>query len=79
MKEQTVNLLLAEMDEVYQTLRLRLDGLTDEEFFWEPVPGCWTVHLGEDGRWWVDYVDPALSRRPSRPSAGGWCSSRLAR
>jgi hypothetical protein len=49
MKEQTVNLLLAEMDEVYPTLRLRLEGLTDEEFFWEPVPSCWTVRLGEDG------------------------------
>ncbi|MGH3824978.1 MAG: DinB family protein [Pseudonocardiaceae bacterium] len=25
-------------------LRPRLDGLTDEEYFWEPVPGCWNVH-----------------------------------
>jgi hypothetical protein len=24
-------------------LRPRLDGLTDEEYLWEPVPGCWTV------------------------------------
>ena len=24
-------------------LRGRLDGLTDAEYFWEPVPGCWTV------------------------------------
>ncbi|MFB7051558.1 DinB family protein [Streptomyces vinaceus] len=24
-------------------LRARLDGLTDEEFFWEPVPDCWSV------------------------------------
>jgi hypothetical protein len=24
-------------------LRPRLDGLTDEEFLWEPVPGCWSV------------------------------------
>jgi hypothetical protein len=23
--------------------RPRLDGLTDEEYFWEPVPGCWNV------------------------------------
>jgi hypothetical protein len=23
--------------------RPRLDGLTDEEYFWEPVPGCWSV------------------------------------
>lgn len=24
-------------------LRLRLDGLTDEEYLWEPVPGCWSL------------------------------------
>lgn len=24
-------------------LRGRLDGLTDAEYFWEPVPGCWNV------------------------------------
>ncbi|WP_422741847.1 DinB family protein [Mycobacterium sp. WMMD1722] len=25
-------------------LRPRLDGLTDDEYFWKPVPDCWTVH-----------------------------------
>jgi hypothetical protein len=24
-------------------VRPRLDGLTDDEYFWEPVPGCWSV------------------------------------
>ena len=24
-------------------LRPRLDGLTDDEYFWQPVPVCWTV------------------------------------
>ncbi|NIK56003.1 DinB family protein [Kribbella shirazensis] len=24
-------------------LRPRLDGLTDDEYFWQPVAGCWTV------------------------------------
>ncbi|MHB1434378.1 MAG: DinB family protein [Streptosporangiaceae bacterium] len=24
-------------------LRPRLDGLTDQEYFWEPVPGCWSI------------------------------------
>ena len=24
-------------------LRNRLDGLTDDEYFWEPAPGCWNV------------------------------------
>jgi hypothetical protein len=25
------------------SLRPRLDGLTDAEYLWEPVPGCWSV------------------------------------
>jgi hypothetical protein len=24
-------------------LRPRLDGLTDREYFWEPVPCCWSI------------------------------------
>jgi hypothetical protein len=24
-------------------LRPRLNGLTDDEYFWQPVPGCWTL------------------------------------
>ena len=24
-------------------LRPRLDGLTDGEYFWEPVPDCWSI------------------------------------
>jgi hypothetical protein len=29
-------------------LRPRLDGLTDAEYFWEPVPGCWNVRPRTD-------------------------------
>jgi hypothetical protein len=25
------------------SFRPRLEGLTDEEYFWEPVPGCWSI------------------------------------
>ncbi|ULE33934.1 DinB family protein [Mycobacterium sp. IDR2000157661] len=35
-------------------LRPRLDGLTDGEYFWQPVPNCWTVH--PDGS--VDFAYP---------------------
>ena len=58
MRGQTVALLVAQMEEAWRTLRSRLEGLTDEEFFWEPVPGCWTVHPNEGGRWVVDYTLP---------------------
>ncbi|MGH8901188.1 MAG: DinB family protein [Egibacteraceae bacterium] len=26
-------------------LRPRLDGLTDDEYFWEPTTGCWNIRL----------------------------------
>lgn len=39
------NLQLAEQFDLHwrASLRPRLDGLTDEEYFWEPVAGCWSV------------------------------------
>ena len=45
--------LLGLSDFAWQRLRTRLDGLTDEEYLWEPVPGCWSVrptgHPPDDG------------------------------
>ena len=38
------NELAEQLDWQWQNhLRPRLDGLTDDEYFWEPVPGCWTL------------------------------------
>ena len=41
-------------------LRPRLDGLTDEEYFWQPVPDCWTVH--PDGS--IDFTYPPPQPEP---------------
>jgi hypothetical protein len=41
-------------------LRPRLDGLTDEEYFWEPVPNCWTLH--RDGS--IDFAYPPPDPEP---------------
>jgi hypothetical protein len=36
--------IVEQLDRHWQhQLRPRLDGLTDEEYFWEPVAGCWNV------------------------------------
>ncbi|HEX6497693.1 MAG TPA: DinB family protein [Micromonosporaceae bacterium] len=35
--------LIDQLDWHWQHLRPRLDDLTDEEYFWEPVAGCWSV------------------------------------
>lgn len=51
-------------------LRPRLDGLSDEEYFWEPVPDCWNVRPagspapasatmeGGSGDWVIDFGFP---------------------
>jgi hypothetical protein len=52
------------LEEAWTTLRQRVEGLSAPEFFWEPVPGCWTVHPAEDGQWIMDYADPAPEPPP---------------
>lgn len=37
-------------------LRPRLDGLSDDEYFWQPVSDCWTVH--PDGGVDFSYPEP---------------------
>ncbi|MEW1824448.1 DinB family protein [Streptomyces sp. NPDC088196] len=50
-----------------KNLRPRLDGLTDEEYFWEPVRGCWNIRprgtsdtpMSEgSGEWTRDFASP---------------------
>jgi hypothetical protein len=36
-------------DFAYERLAKRLEGLTDEEYAWEPVPDCWTIRPNGDG------------------------------
>lgn len=54
-------------------LRPRLDGLSDDEYFWEPVPGCWSlrrrgrssapISLGI-GEYRMDYAEPPHDQQP---------------
>jgi len=38
------NEVVEQLDSHWQNqLRPRLEGLTDQEYFWEPVPGCWSL------------------------------------
>ncbi len=50
--------------EVWQRLRSRLDGLSDEEYLWEPAPGCWTVRQRDDGGWRADRALPGPEPEP---------------
>ncbi|NEE02528.1 DinB family protein [Phytoactinopolyspora halotolerans] len=36
----------------------RLAGLTDDEYFWEPVSGCWSVRPGTDGEYHLEQFSP---------------------
>lgn len=42
------------------SLRPRFEGLTDDEYFWQPVPNCWTVH--SDGS--IDFTYPEPKPAP---------------
>ena len=46
-----IELLLVQMYEAYQRLSRHLDGLTDEEYLWQPVPDGWSIRRGDGGRW----------------------------
>ncbi|MFB6723842.1 DinB family protein [Kribbella sp. NPDC056345] len=56
-----------------ERLRPRLDGLTDDEYFWKPVPNCWTLsRRGEStapisfgaGEFTMDYAQPPPQPEP---------------
>jgi DinB family protein len=50
----TGNSLITAFDYVWGRLTGRLGGLTDEEYFWEPVPGCWSLRQDGQGCWRLD-------------------------
>jgi hypothetical protein len=65
-----IEVLRSAFAESCDTLRRVLDGVSAEEFFWEPVGGCWTVHrrsqdrgvsVEGSGEWVLDH-------EPSQPT-----------
>ena len=51
-------------DEVWQRLRQRVDGLTDEEYHWEPADGCWGIRARHDGAHRHDFAVPPPDPAP---------------
>ena len=45
----------------------RLEGLGDDEYLWEPVSGCWSVHRDEDGQWFADLGPRGNTWTPEDP------------
>ena len=56
--------LLGSLDYVWSRFRDRLDGLTEDEYLWEPVPDCWSVRPDKAGNWLVDRDAPEPSPAP---------------
>src|SRR4051794_27494551 len=48
--------LVALSDHVYERTRDRLAGLRDDEYLWEPAPGCWSVRADGAGIVTVDWA-----------------------
>ena len=69
MAQEVVTLLLDEIDLAHGLLHERLDGLTDEELFWEPVEGCWTIRRRRpDDQYITDYGQVGINGK------GEWVS-----
>ncbi|MCW2893835.1 MAG: DinB superfamily [Actinomycetia bacterium] len=49
--------LISLSDYVYERTRDRLTGLTDPEYYWEPVPNCWTIRRTASGTYRADHWD----------------------
>jgi len=63
--------LLAQLDFHWEhQLRPRLAGLSDAEYFWEPVPDSWSLRPGADGRLSIDWAWPAP--QPAPVTTIGW-------
>ena len=66
--------LVEQLDWHWQAqLRPRLEGLTDDEYFWEPVPNCWSIrrrsggtepHLHGTGDWATEYTSHQYEQEP---------------
>ncbi|MGI5484557.1 DinB family protein [Streptomyces lavendofoliae] len=86
-----LGILLEQFDKARDMARVRLAGLGDEEYLWEPVPGCWSIRRrGEattprafgPGEWVLDLGAPDIPASEyaevARQAAGGMSVEKIA-
>ncbi|MEU2383597.1 DinB family protein [Streptomyces sp. NPDC012461] len=86
-----LDLLLDQFDQAREMAQVRLKGLGDDEYLWEPVPGCWSVRRrGEavtprafgPGDWLLDQGAPDIPASEyaevARQRAAGMTVARIA-
>jgi hypothetical protein len=66
----TAELLATELEDAYAMIRARVEGLTDEEFWWKPAQDCWTIRRRPNGMWAADYAEP--DPEPAPLTTIGW-------
>ncbi|MCX4767794.1 DinB family protein [Streptomyces sp. NBC_01275] len=86
-----LGLLLDQFDKAREMARVRLTGLGDEEYLWEPAPGCWSIRRrGEaatprafgPGEWVLDLGEADIPASEyaevGRQAAGGMSVAKIA-
>ncbi|WP_432100450.1 DinB family protein [Streptomyces sp. WAC 04229] len=83
--------LLDQFDQAREMAQVRLAGLGDEEYLWEPAPGCWSVRRRSEavtpraygpGEWVLDKGAPDIPANEyaevARQAAGGMSVAKIA-
>ncbi len=71
--------LLAAFDYVWGRLMHRIEGLTDEEYRWEPVAACWSLRQDDSGAWRIEgSVGDTSSPMPTPVTTIAWRLGHLA-
>ncbi|MER6694316.1 DinB family protein [Streptomyces minutiscleroticus] len=86
-----LGVLLEQFDKATDMARVRLAGLGDEEYLWEPVPGCWSLRRRAEavtprafgpGEWVLDLGAPDIPASEyaevARQAAGGMSVDKIA-
>ena len=69
MRTDRLTVLLDQHDKAREMAQVRLTGLDNEEYLWEPVPGCWSIRRRADattprafgpGEWVMDLGPPDI-------------------
>lgn len=65
------------IEQFWGMFRPELKGLTNEEYLWEPVPGCITIRQGEDGKYRPDRDQFPVRGAASIAGRLGWAAQLL--
>ncbi len=57
-------MLLGSIDYVWSRVRTRLEGLSQDEYLFEPAAGCWSVRPTDGGGWRVERTLPTPDPAP---------------